>query len=122
MTKSIKRVKDYSYREWLEELELTTLLEECVRGDLIEAFKIVKRCIFIMVDVFFNVSPWIVMQISKTKSTNQLDLLLIEWYILETNCEIGSKTALMKKIFRLNKMISEKEIKRIFSGIIRWNI
>ena len=34
-TKKKWKVKDYSYRERLEKLELTTLLEQRIRGDLI---------------------------------------------------------------------------------------
>ena len=37
----IKRVKHYCYRERLEKLGLTTLLERRIRGDLIETFKII---------------------------------------------------------------------------------
>ena len=50
MTKLIKGVKYYSYSERLEKLELTTLQERKMRGDLIETFKIME--FLIMVDVF----------------------------------------------------------------------
>ena len=42
VTKIIKRVKDYSYRERLEKLGLTTFLKWKMRGDLIWTFKIVE--------------------------------------------------------------------------------
>ena len=40
-TKSISGLKDLSYNARLNELQLTTLLERRMRGDLIETFKIV---------------------------------------------------------------------------------
>ena len=42
VTKIIKKVKDYSYRERLEKLGLTTLLERKVRNDQIETLKIIN--------------------------------------------------------------------------------
>ena len=48
--KNNKKVKDYSYRERLERLGLTTLLERRIRGDLIETFKMIE--FLIMVDIF----------------------------------------------------------------------
>ena len=41
--KITKRVKDYRYRERLEKMGLTTLLDRRIRGDLIETFKIISR-------------------------------------------------------------------------------
>ena len=41
MTKVIKRVKDYSYKERLKKLVLTTLLERRMWSDLIETSKII---------------------------------------------------------------------------------
>ena len=41
-TKSISGLKDLSYNAQLNELQLTTLLERRMRGDLIETFKIVN--------------------------------------------------------------------------------
>ena len=76
VTKLIKRVKDYSYRNKLEKLELTTILEIRMRGDLIETFKIME--FLIMVDIFsiFLLGLEILTKrIPKTKSTNQLDVL-----------------------------------------------
>ena len=46
VTKIIKRVKDYSYKERLKKLRLTTLLERRIRGDLIETFKIMEFLIY----------------------------------------------------------------------------
>ena len=56
MTKLIRRVKDYSYRERLEELGLITLLERRMRGYLIENFKIIN-VISNYDRHFFNISP-----------------------------------------------------------------
>ena len=42
MTKLIKRLKDYSYRERLEKLRWTILLQRRIRGDLLEMFKIME--------------------------------------------------------------------------------
>ena len=42
VTKLIKRVKYYSYRERLEKLGSTTLLERRMRGDLIDIFNIIN--------------------------------------------------------------------------------
>ena len=41
-TKIIKRIKDFSYRERLEKIGLTTLLERKISRDLIEIFKIME--------------------------------------------------------------------------------
>ena len=48
--KIIKRIKDFSYRERLEKIGLTTLLERRMRDDLIEIFKIME--FLIMTDIF----------------------------------------------------------------------
>ena len=56
VTKTIKRVKAYSYLERLERLGLTTLLERRMRGDLIEAFKMING-IFNLGRHFKNISP-----------------------------------------------------------------
>ena len=52
----IQRVKDYSYRERLEKLGLTTLLERRMRSDLIETFKIING-ISNYGRYLFNISP-----------------------------------------------------------------
>ena len=75
-TQLIKRVKDYSYRERLEKIGLTTLLEKKVgRGDLTETFKIING-ISNYGRHFFNISPWtgnlLSLQIFKKRS--QIDL------------------------------------------------
>ena len=97
VTKIIKRVKDYSYRERLEKLEFTTLLERRMRGDLAENYKIMNE-FQIMADIFsiyFLKLEIYCREISKTKSTNQLYFFLpIEWYIFGTSCLIRSKTAI----------------------------
>ena len=74
VTKIIK--KYYSYRERLEKLGLTTLLERRMRGDLIKTFKIING-ISNYSRYFFNISSWteslLPRQIIKTKSTNKVD-------------------------------------------------
>ena len=50
VTKIIKRVYDYSYREKLEKLRLTIFLERRMRGDQIETIKIME--FLIIVDSF----------------------------------------------------------------------
>ena len=69
-------LKDLSYKERLESLGLTTLLERRMRGDLIETFKIMSG-ISKYGKEFFNISQrtgnLVSRQISKTKSTRQLD-------------------------------------------------
>ena len=76
VTKVIKSLGDLSYKERLERLNLTTLLERRMRGDLIETFKITKN-LSNYGSEFFNISPrtenLLARQISKTKSTKQLD-------------------------------------------------
>ena len=76
VTKIIKREKDLSYRERLDELVLITLLQRRMRSDLI-TFKIING-IFNYGRHFFNIFPQIgnllLRQISKIKSTYQLDL------------------------------------------------
>ena len=42
MTKIIKEINDYSYREKLEKIGLTILLEKRMRRDLIEIFKMIN--------------------------------------------------------------------------------
>ena len=42
VTKIIKKEKDYSYRERLEKLGLTTLLERRLRGELVESLEIIN--------------------------------------------------------------------------------
>ena len=56
VTKLIKRVKDYSYGEKLEELEITTKQERRMRGDLIETFKLING-ISNNSQLYFNYSP-----------------------------------------------------------------
>ena len=76
MTKLIKRARDYSYRERLEKLGWTFLLERRMRGDLIETFKIIYG-IFNYGRHSFNISSWtenlLSRQVAKTKSFNQLN-------------------------------------------------
>ena len=43
MIKIIKKGKDYSYRESLKKLRLTTLLERRMKSDRIETLKIINR-------------------------------------------------------------------------------
>lgn len=76
LTKKINGFGDFSYRQRLESLGLTTLLERRMRGDLIETFKILAGKNNYGND-FFNLSPrtgnLISRPISKTTSTKQLD-------------------------------------------------
>ena len=76
VTIMIKCVKSYSYWEKLEKLWSTTLLERRKRGDVIEILKIIYGISNYGRD-FFNISLWsenlLSRQISKTKSTYQLD-------------------------------------------------
>ena len=76
VTKIIKGAENYSYRERLEKLILTTLLERRMRADLNETFKIING-ISNYGRYFFRISSqtWnlLTRQISKIKSTNQLD-------------------------------------------------
>ena len=73
----IKRVKAYSYSEKLEKLGIISLLERRMRGDLIEAFKMInvisncRRHFFSISTPTGNLQS---MQISKTKFVNLLDL------------------------------------------------
>jgi hypothetical protein len=74
-------LKNLCYKERLEALGLTTLLERRMRGDLIETFKILNGFSKYGAQ-FFNISPrtgaLLSRQISKTKSTKQLDFFPIE--------------------------------------------
>ena len=76
VTRLISDLKDLSYKERLESLGLTTLLERRMRVDLIETFKIING-ISKYGKQFFNISErtgnLLSRQISKTKSTRQLD-------------------------------------------------
>ena len=76
MTKIIKKVYDYNYRERLEKCGLTTLLERRMREDLIETFKIIGG-ISNYGRYFFNISSQtgnvLSRQILKSKSSHQLD-------------------------------------------------
>ena len=76
VTRLVSGLKNISYRERLKSLGLTTLLERRMRGDLIETFKIING-ISKYGTSFFNISQrtgnLVSRQISKTKSTNQLD-------------------------------------------------
>ena len=69
---------------------------------------------------FLNISPQtsnlLSRQISKTKSTTNWNFLQIELNILGTNCLIRSKTTIMKKVLRLNWLVSEKIKKKNFRG------
>lgn len=76
VTRLIGDLKNLCYKERLEALGLTTLLERRMRGDLIETFKILNGFSKYGAQ-FFNISPrtgnLLSRQISKTKSTKQLD-------------------------------------------------
>ena len=76
ITHVISGLEDLSYKKSLEALGLTTLLERRMRGDLIETFKILKGLTHYGTN-FFNISPrtgnLVAREISKTKSTKQLD-------------------------------------------------
>ena len=58
MTQTIKRVKDYSDRERLEKIGLTSLLEKTMRRNLIEILKIINRISYYSWH-FFNIYPQI---------------------------------------------------------------
>ena len=68
VTKLNKGVKDYSYKERLEELKLISLQEKRMRGDLME-FQNFGRYFFHNSHRTGNLPST---QISKTKSTDQL--------------------------------------------------
>ena len=72
----MKRVKDYSCRSRLEKLGLTTLQEKRMRDDLIETIKKINK-VLKYGRYFINISSrsgnLLLSQISKTKSTKQLD-------------------------------------------------
>jgi hypothetical protein len=76
ITRVITGLQDLSYKQRLESLGLTTLLERRMRGDFIETFKILNGFTNYGTE-FFNVSPrtgnLVAREISKTKSTKQLD-------------------------------------------------
>ena len=77
-----------------------TLLEKRKRGSQIETFRRING-ISNYGRHFFNISPrtgnLLSREISKTKSTNQLDFfsLLVELVIFGTNCLIRSKTTIV---------------------------
>ena len=54
VTKLIKIVKDYNFRQRLEKLRLMSLLERRMRGGQIETFKIIE--FLVIVDIFCNIS------------------------------------------------------------------
>ena len=72
MTKIIKWIKDYSYKERLKKLGLTTILERRIRDYLNKTFKMING-ISNYDRHFFNISSWtgnlLSWQVSKTKST-----------------------------------------------------
>ena len=76
ITRVVKGLENLTYKNRLESLGLTTLLERRMRGDLIETFKIING-ISKYGNEFFNISErtgnLLSRQISKTKSTKQLD-------------------------------------------------
>ena len=74
----IKRVKDYSYRERLEKLGLTILLERRIRGDLIETFKIIKEISSYGRHFFLNIFflNWKFTVKAGFKKFNQLDFFI----------------------------------------------
>ena len=114
VTKIIKRLKDYSYKERLKKCESINLLEIRIRGDLTEAFKIITE-ISNYGRHLFNFSPEIgsllIRQILKIKSTKWIFLLIVS-YIFGIDYIIRSKTAMVLKILSLNLIISEKNGKK----------
>ena len=76
VTRAISGLRDFTYKQRLESLGLTTLLERRMRGDLIETFKILNNKNNYGSE-FFNVSSrtgnLLSRSISKTKTTKQLD-------------------------------------------------
>ena len=106
--------------ERLEKLELTTLREKRMRGDLIETLQIING--IPNYGRHFLIFP-LKLKICCQGRFQKLILLqlnffanrvIYSWY----NHLIRSKTK--KKILRLNRMISEKEFKLAFFGSIRW--
>ena len=100
--KNNKKVKDYSYWERLEKLGLISQLERRMRGDLIETFKIIEFLNMVDIFFFFFFSVFLFKleiyyrDISKTKSTNQLDIFAKRViYIFGINCLIKSKVAIV---------------------------
>ena len=85
-------------RERVKELGLPTLLERGMGNDQIKTFQIING-ISNYGRYFFNTSlqtgNLLSRQISKIKSTNQLDILLIESYIFGTNWLIRLKIAIV---------------------------
>ena len=124
MTKLIKRVKDYSYRERLEKLQLTILLKK-LKGDLTETFKIIDG-ISIYGKHFFSISPWtgnlLSRQISKTKSIYQMNFFFakgVTYFWNKLRNQIKNINS-VKKNLRLNWMISEIMLrKRIYDGTLQ---
>ena len=76
VTRLVNDIKNLSYKERLESLGLTTLLERRMRGDLIETFKIISG-VSQYGSTLFNISErtgnLVSRQKSKTKSARQLD-------------------------------------------------
>lgn len=76
ITRIVHGLGELSYKNRLETLGLTTLLERRMRGDLIETFKILNGSSKYGAE-FYNISPrtghLVSRQISKTKSNKQLD-------------------------------------------------
>ena len=72
--KIIKRIKDYSYRERITKLKLTSLQGRRITASLTETFKIING-IFNYARYFLNISPrtenLLSRQISKRKSASQ---------------------------------------------------
>ena len=83
-------MKDYSYREKIKKLVLTTLQERKMRSDVNKTFEIINR-ISNCGRHFFKISPRIgnlqSRRISKTKFTYIWIFLQIEQYILETKSD-----------------------------------
>ena len=98
----IRKVKDYSYRERFETLELINLLERRVKGVLIETLKIING-ISNYGRHYFNMIPWtgeftVKTDLKKLRLLIDCIFMLIELYILGTNCLIRSKAVIVQKI------------------------
>ena len=125
VTEIIKRVKDCSYRERLEESGLTTLLERRMRCDRLEIFEMING-ISNYGRHFFDISPQtgnlLSKQILKTKSTNWIFANKVIYFRNKLPNQIRKKKAKKKKQQQCKKTlnsISETmiEFKREFSGI-----
>ena len=109
-TRLINDIGTLTYGERLKSLTLTTLAERRVRGDLIEAFKIIRGFVDYGQNLFkLSISGLNLSKITKVTSSDRRDFfserMLKYWNILPKNVKMSESVNSFRLILRIIKCV-----------------